>query len=76
VKYFLKTGRNQPSLSVSISAEPAAREQLVATRHAQGFADGARMGEAEPRGAAYFLDEGETWSVRDVVAFVDTLKKV
>jgi hypothetical protein len=77
VKYFIKTGRAQPSFSVSISEEPQVLANSLPVRE---------MAQAAPMVTAWvklnreallrFWNEGETFSVRDMVAFVAGLKKI
>ena len=77
VEYFLKAGRNQPSLSVSISAEPTVLASSLSQRDTRKASPTVLEWVKLNREALLtFWEEGETWSVREVVAFVESLKKV
>ena len=77
VKYFLKAGRNQPSLSVSISAEPTVLASSLSQRDTRKVSPLVlEWVKLNHEALLTFWEEGETWSVRDVVAFVESLKKV
>jgi hypothetical protein len=75
VKYFVKTGKGQPSFSVSIAADP----KLVASSLPDRITD-----EVAPAVIAWvklnypelmeFWNEGDTWTVDEVDAFRDRLK--
>jgi hypothetical protein len=77
VKYFIKAGRAQPSFSVSIADEPQVLANSLPLRE---------MNRAAPMVIAWvrlnreallrFWNDGETFSVRDMVAFVAGLKKI
>ena len=77
VKYFIRAGRDQPSFSVSIGDEPEVLANSLPVRD---------MNRASPAVIAWvklnkdallrFWNEGETFSVREVVDLVASLKKV
>lgn len=77
VKYFVKAGKGQPSFSVSIAPEP----QVLASS-----LPGRVVNEMAPQVIAWvalnrdellqFWNEGETWMVDDVQAFIGRLKKI
>lgn len=77
VKYFVKSGRNQPSFSVSIAQEPRLLASSLGSRELKRAAPAVvRWVELNQAELMRFWDEGETFSVADLVAFVGTLKKV
>ena len=75
VKYFLKTGKGQPSFSVSIADEPqvvaSSLPDRVADQMAPAVIAWVKLNRAE---LAKFWSEGETWTVEEVDAFRDRLK--
>jgi len=77
VKYFVKAGRDQPSCSISIAGAPKILASSLAARDlnraAPAVIDWVRLNRAA---LLRFWNEGETWSIRDVTAFVDSLRKL
>jgi hypothetical protein len=77
VKYFVKAGRNQPSFSVSISDEPKlmanSLPQRDLNRAAPAVIDWVRLNQQL---LLKFWNEGDSWSIHEVLAFVKSLKKV
>jgi hypothetical protein len=77
VKYFVRTGKGQPSFSVSISVEP----EVVATSLSERITS-----EMAPAVIAWiklnrtallnFWNEGQYWSRSEVNAFADSLQKL
>ena len=77
VKYFVKAGRNQPSFSVSISDSPRVLASSLPVRELNRFAPSVlRWVELNKDQLLRFWNEGETWSHREVTAFIEALKKV
>ena len=77
VKYFLKAGRDQPSFSVAISEEPDVVANSLPQRDLRRASPSVIAWVTLNREALLrFWNEGDTWSIRDVVAFVESLKKV
>jgi hypothetical protein len=77
VKYFVKAGRNQPSFSVSISDEPGVFANSLPERDLNRAAPAVIEWVRLNKGALLrFWNEGDAFSVREVVAFVQSLKKV
>ena len=77
VKYFVKAGRNQPSFSVSIADEPAvlanSLPQRDLSRASQSVIAWVRLNKVA---LLKFWNEGDGYSLREVVALVSSLKKV
>ena len=75
VKYFVKTGKGQPSFSVSIAAEPrivaSSLPDRVTDQMAPAVIAWVKLNHAE---LATFWIEGETWTDDEVDAFRDRLK--
>ena len=77
VKYFVKNGKGQPSFSVSIADDP----QVVASSLPDRVTDQmppaviawVKLNRAE---LAKFWSEGETWTVDEVDAFRERLKRL
>lgn len=77
VKYFVKTGKGQPSFSISITPEPKVLASSLPDRV---------VSEMAPQVIAWvtlnqeellrFWNEGDTWMFDDVEAFIGRLKKV
>jgi hypothetical protein len=77
VKYFLNAGRHQPSFSVSIAVQPAILANSVPERDLRRVAPDVVRWVALNRDALLrFWNDGDAWSVDELVAFVATLKKV
>jgi len=77
VKYFIKAGRNQPSFSVSISDEPrilaSSLPQRDLSRASASVIEWVRLN----KGALLqFWNEGDSYSIHEVVELVGALKKV
>jgi hypothetical protein len=77
VKYFVKTGKGQPSFSVSISAEPeilasSLPERLV-RRIAPEVIEWVKLNRAD---LLRFWEEGQNWTLQEVYAFGNQLKKL
>lgn len=77
VKYFIRTGRDQPSFSVSISEEPkllaSSLPERDLNRHAPAVIKWVSLNwEALLR----FWSEGETMSVDELVEFTKSLRKL
>jgi hypothetical protein len=77
VKYFIQAGRDQPSFSVSIANEPKlmanSLPQRDLNRAAPAVADWVRRNRPA---LLKFWNEGDSWSIHEVLAFVKSLKKV
>jgi hypothetical protein len=75
VKYFPKTGKGQPSFSVSIAADPKLVASSLSDRTTDQMAPAViawvKLNYAE---LMRFWSEGETWTVDEVDAFRDRLK--
>jgi hypothetical protein len=75
VKYFVKTGKGQPSFSVSIAAEPrmvaSSLPDRIADQMAPAIIAWVKLNRAE---LTKFWNEGETWTIEEVDAFRDRLK--
>jgi len=77
VKYFVKAGRNQPSFSVSISEEPEVIANSLPQRDlARSSASVIAWVRLNREALLRFWNEGDSYSMRDVVALVQSLKKV
>jgi len=77
VKYFVKTGKGQPSFSVSIAEEPkvlasSLPDRVVSEMAPQVFAWVALNRDELLR----FWNEGETWMFDEVQAFIARLHKI
>ena len=76
VKYFIKAGRDQPSFSVSIADEPQVLASSLPAREMNRASSAVIAWVKLNREALLrFWNEGDTFSVREVVAFVANLKK-
>ena len=77
VKYFVKTGKGQPSFSVAIAATPRvvanSLEDRTLSRMAPVVIDWVALNHDALNA---FWWEGGHWMQTDVQAFIDTLKKV
>ena len=77
VKYFLKAGRDQPSFSVSIAEDPKilanSLPQKTLSRTAPAVVAWVELNRSA---LLLFWNEGDTMSIREVAAFVASLKKV
>jgi hypothetical protein len=77
VKYFVKAGKDQPSFSVSISAEPQVLDtslpDRVTGRVAPEVIEWVKLNRVD---LLRFWQEGETWTIDEVHAFGHQLKKV
>jgi hypothetical protein len=75
VKYFLKTGKGQPSFSVSISDDPqlvaSSLPDRVTSQMAPAVIAWVKLNRTE---LAKFWSDGETWTDDEVDAFRDRLK--
>jgi hypothetical protein len=77
VKYFVKTGKGQPSFSVSVAEEPRVLANSLPER---------TLNEASPSVVAWvklnrsalltFWNEGENWTIDELNQFIGGLKKV
>jgi hypothetical protein len=77
IKYFVKTGKDQPSFSVSIAEDPRVLANSLPERV---------LNEATPSVVAWvklnrsallkFWHEGENWTIDELNSFIDGLKKV
>jgi hypothetical protein len=77
VKYFLKAGRDQPSFSVSIAEEPKILANSLPQRTLRrAMPDVVAWVKLNRKALLRFWNEGDTWSIREVAAFVASLKKV
>jgi hypothetical protein len=73
----VKAGRDQPSFSVSISPQPRVLANSLPERELNRYAPAViRWVEINCEALLRFWNEGETFSVDDLVAFVRALKKV
>jgi hypothetical protein len=77
VKYFVKTGKGQPSFSVSISAEPevlaSSLPDRLVRRIAPSVIEWVKLNQAD---LVRFWQEGESWTLDEVYSFGSQLKKV
>lgn len=77
VKYFIKAGRSQPSFSVSISDEPKilanSLPQRDLTRASPSVIEWVRLNKDA---LLRFWNEGDGYSIHEVVDLVHSLKKV
>ena len=77
VKYFTKAGRDQRSFSVSIAESPAVVANSLPSRELNRAApDVVRWVKLNREALLRFWNEGETFSVDELVAFVESLQKV
>jgi hypothetical protein len=77
VKYFEKTGKDQPSFSISISDDPQIVANSLPPRIADQMAPSVMAWAKLNREALLsFWNDGAYWDVDEVRAFVDGLKKV
>jgi hypothetical protein len=77
VKYFLKAGRDQPSFSVSISDEPEVLANSLSERELKRASPAVRKWVRLNKEALLrFWNEGDSYSIREVVDLVNSLKKV
>ena len=72
VRYFVKAGRNQPSFSVSITAEPGilanSPPQRVLSRVGPSVVEWVKLNRAA---LLKFWNEGESWSIDELASFAD-----
>jgi hypothetical protein len=77
VKYFVKTGKGQPSFSVSISEEPRvlanSLPDRVVNEMAPSVMEWVKLNHVALLG---FWNEGENWTIDELNAFIDRLEKV
>ena len=77
VKYFVKAGRHQPSFSVSIAVEPhvlaSSLPDRVVNRVAPAVIEWVRLNR---EALLKFWNEGESWTLDEVNAFANRLKKL
>ena len=77
VKYFLKSGKDQKSLSVAISAEPfvmaSSLPERITNRTVPAIMEWVRLNRTA---LLKFWNEGKYWSRAEVNAFADRLKKL
>jgi hypothetical protein len=77
VKYFAKAGKDQPSFSVSIGPEPRILASSLPERAMNRVAPAVIEWVKLNREALQkFWHEGETWTLDEVNAFADRLKKL
>jgi hypothetical protein len=77
VKYFTKTGRNQPSFSVSISDEPVVVASTLPERTLKRAAPAViRWVKLNQEALLRFWNEGESMSVDELHEFAKSLKKI
>jgi hypothetical protein len=77
VKYFVKTGKGQPSFSVSIAEAPELLANSLPEHVAREAAPGVTAWVKLNRQALLdFWNEGENWTIDELNAFVASLKKV
>jgi hypothetical protein len=77
VKYFVKTGKGQPSFSVSISAEPevlaSSLPERVVRRVAPVVVEWVKLNRVD---LLRFWEEGQSWTLEEVYAFGSQLRKL
>ena len=77
VKYFVKTGKGQPSFSVSVSSRPRVLANSLPERIVNRSAPSVITWVGLNHHALMaFWKEGQFWSRREVLVFFDKLKKV
>jgi hypothetical protein len=77
VKYFIKAGRSQPSFSVSISDSPEVLANSLPQREVSRAAPQVTAWVKLNRTALLkFWNEGDSYSIREVVDLVASLKKL
>ena len=77
VKYFLKTGRHQPSFSVAISDEPTVLASSLPERDLNRAAPAViAWVKLNQKALLKFWNEGENMSVDELHAFAKSLKKL
>jgi hypothetical protein len=77
VKYFVKTGKGEPSFSVSIATEPKVLASSLPERVVREMAPQVIAWVALNRDELLaFWNDGETWMCDEVQAFIGRLKKV
>jgi hypothetical protein len=77
VKYFVKAGRDQPSFSVSIADEPEVLANSFPDRDLRRASPQVKKWVRLNKGALLrFWNEGDGYSIREVVELVNSLKKV
>ena len=77
VKYYVKAGKDQPSFSVSISAEPHILGNSLPDRVVNRVAPAVIEWVTLNRDALLqFWNEGEAWPIDDLAAFASRLKKL
>ena len=77
VKYFTKAGRSQPSFSVSISDEPKILANSLPQRDlSRASASVIEWVQLNKDPLLRFWDEGDSYSIHQVVELVNSLKKI
>jgi hypothetical protein len=77
VKYFVKAGRSQPSFSVSISDEPKILANSLPQRDlSRASAPVIEWVRVNKDTLLRFWNEGDSYSIHEVVELVNSLKKV
>jgi hypothetical protein len=77
IKYFVKTGKGQPSFSVSISEPPQVVANSLPERVLNQMAPSVLAWVRLNHGPLLnFWNEGQTWTIDELNHFVDALKKV
>jgi hypothetical protein len=77
VKFYLKPGRDQPSFSVSLTDPPRVLASSLPVRELNRFAPAViAWVKLNREDLLRFWNEGQTWDVRELAAFVAELKKV
>jgi len=77
VKYFAKTGKGQPSFSVSIAEEPCVLANSLPERVLNEAApDVVEWVKLNRSALLRFWNEGETWTIDELNSFIDSLKKL
>jgi len=77
VKYFIKAGRSQPSFSVSISDAPQVLANSLPQRDLSRASPLVIEWVRQNREALLrFWEEGDSYSIREVVALVQSLRKI
>jgi hypothetical protein len=77
VKYYVQPGRSQPSFSVSISDRPTAVANSLPVRVLRQMSPQVNQWVSLNRTALLdFWNNGDTWTQPQVVAFVQTLKRI
>ena len=77
VKFYLKPGRDQPSFSVSVADPPRVLASSLPVRELNRFAPTViAWVKLNREDLLRFWNEGQTWDVRELAAFVADLKRV